>query len=377
MKPSRMLAAVVERSPWISTIGWLREHAFPAAVLGSWLASRLFVDLILVIGGLARSIPLKQVFSAWDGNWYLQIAREGFTWAHAIPADPADLHMPVQTAFPFFPLFPLLLALGRHLGLSRFTVGLVVGHLALLVGLALTHALVRRLSGKTAADWACWFLAFSPGSVVYSMLYPEGLLLVCSSGAFLARWQGRWRLASLLAALATLARPNGLAVALALAGEAFISGEGRRRALRILAPSLVVLLLWSGYLMAITGNPLVWVQAKQAWREVTLFNLLSSVGGFPWIQFAAGVVALTLLLLGWSTQPWGWRLFGLLWIAPSFLLGMVGFPRYAGACFPVFASLGDQVARRTLFFRFTLLGLSAAALALQTVQVGLLLRWIP
>ena len=207
---------------------------------------------------------------------------------------------------PLLPTVPNGLgSLARQLGLPKLTAGLVVGHLAFLVGLALTHALVRRLSGKVAADWSCWFLAFSPGSVTYSMIYPEGLFLICSTGAFLAQRQCRWWLASFLAAIATLARPNGLVVSLALAGEALITGSGSRRVLGLLAPSLLVLLLWSAYLMAISGNPLIWVQAKQAWREVSLFNLHASVGMFPWIQFAVGSVALVLLLLGWSSQPWG------------------------------------------------------------------------
>lgn len=368
---------MLDRSLWFRPWGWFKGQALPAAVIASWLSSRLFVDLILLIGGLVRAIPLKQVFSAWDGNWYQLIARDGYTWANAIPADPADLQSPLQTPFPFFPLFPMLLALARQLGLPQLTTGLVVGHLSLLVGLALTHALVRKLSGKVAADWSCWFLAFSPGSVAYSLIYPEGLFLVCSTGAFLAQGQCRWWLASWLAAIATLVRPNGLVVSLALAGEALITGSRRRRVLGLLAPSLLVLLLWSAYLMVISGNPLIWVHAKQAWGEVSLFNLHASEGMFPWIQCAFGIVALGLLLLGWSSQPWGWRLFGLLWIVPSFFIGMVGFPRYASACFPVFASLGDRVAHFGGSIRYVLLSFSAAALALHTIQVGVLQRWIP
>ena len=41
----------------------------------------------------------------------------------------------------------------------------------------------------------------------------------------------------------------------------------------------------------------------------------------------AGTAALVLLLLGWASQPWGWRLFGLLGIVPSFLLAMVDLRR--------------------------------------------------
>ena len=346
-------------------------------MIAAWFSSRLFVDLILAIGGAGRALPLQRVFSAWDGGWYQQIARHGYTWANAIPADPADPLSPLQSAFPFFPLFPMLLALARRLGLPQVTVGLAVNHLFLLVGLALTHALVRRLSGMVAADWACWFLAFSPGSVAYSLLYPEGLILVCSSGAFLAQGQSRYGLASLLAAIATLARPNGLILSLALAAEALSSGSRFRRVFGVLAPSLLVLLLWSACLLLISGNPLIWVEAKRAWGEVSLFNLHASEGMFPSIQCAFGIVALLLLLLGWSSQPWGWRLFGLLWIVPPFFVGMVGFPRYASSCFPVFASLGDRASGLTLSSRHLLLSLSAAALALHTIQVGVLQRWIP
>lgn len=374
---SRLDTALLERSLWFRPWRRIKGNVLPAAVIASWLSSRLFVDLILAIGAVGRAIPLRQMFSAWDGNWYQQIAHHGYTWANAIPADPADPLSPLQSAFPFFPLFPLLLALARHLGLPQVTFGLVVNHLCLLVGLALTHILVRRLSGMVAADWTCWFLAFSPGSLAYSLLYPEGLILVCSTGAFLAQGQSRYRMASLLAAIATLARPNGLILSLALAAEALSGGSRFRRVFGLLAPSLLVLLLWSACLRLISGNPLIWVEAKRAWGEVTLFNLHAAEGMFPSIQCAFGLVALALLLLGWSSQPWGWRLFGLLWIAPSFFIGMVGFPRYAGSCFPVFASLGDRATRLALSSRYLLLSLSAAALALHTIQVGVLRRWIP
>lgn len=349
-----------------------RWSVIPAGVLAAWLSSRLFVDLILAIGGRQRDLPLGEIFSAWDGHWYLGIAANGFN------AEPITSGSTLgQTPFPFFPLLPLAISLLQRLGLSPLIAGLLVNHLALLVGLWLTHALVRRLSGQAAASWTCWFLAFSPGSVSYSLLYPEGLLLVFSSGAFLARSQGRLALAATLAALATLTRPNGLAVSLALGGEALLFSNARRQGLWLLVPSLLALLLWSTYLMSISGDPLIWVHAKQNWSEVTLFNLHTAIGGFPWTQLLAALVALGLLLLGWSRQPWGWRLFGLIWILPSFLLGMVGSPRYAGSCFPVFEALGQRVAAIGNRAGWLLLGASALLLALQTLQVGVLQRWTP
>lgn len=344
----------------------------PSVVLAAWLSSRLLVDLILISGTLHHGLPLQEVFSSWDGHWYLKIATGGFRSPPIAAGSTAG-----QTTYPFFPLLPLGLALLQQLGCPPLIAGVFISHLALLGGLLFTHALVRRLLGPAAADWSCWFLAFSPGSVAYSLLYPEGLLLLFSSGAFWARQRGRTVLAGALAALATLTRPNGLAVSLALGGEALLSGGQRRHSLWLLAPSLTALLLWSAYLMTISGDPLIWVHAKRAWDEVTLFNLASAVGGFPWTQLLAGLVALALLLLGWPSQPWGWRLFGLLWITPSFVLGMVGFPRYAGSCFPVLASLGERVARWGRATGWLLLGGSAVLLAVQTLQVGVLHRWTP
>lgn len=351
--------------------------AWPVAVLAAWLSSRLFVDLILASGSLRHGLPLQQVFSAWDGNWFLGIARHGYGTAPLILSAAGGGLAAGQTPYPFFPLLPLLLAGMGRLGLNDVAAGVLLSHLALLGGLTLLHALTRRLSGTAAADWACWFLAFSPGSLAYSMLYTEGLLLLFSCGAFLAAERRRLWLAAGLAALAAITRPNGLVVSLALAGATGRTTRSWWRGLQLLAPSLLMLALWSAVLMAISGDPLSWVKAKQAWQEVTLFNLHTSVGGFPWTQLAAGLVALALLLLGWSVQPLSWRLFGLLWIVPSFLLGMVGFPRYAGSCFPVFASLGERVSRVGAVLRGLLLVGSALLLAVQTVQVGILHRWTP
>lgn len=353
-----------------SPLPWSRM--LPPAVVAAWLSSRLFVDLILLVGGLARGMPPHDVFSAWDGGWFQRIALEGYD-----PSQLSGAALAEQTTFPFFPLLPALIAAGRLLGLPTVVTGVFIGHAALLIGLALTHALVRRLSGPAAASWACWLLAFTPGALTYSMVYSEGLLLVFASGAFLARRQGRWGLASLLAALAALTRPNGLVVALALTGEALLPGGERRRAPLLLLPTLAVLLLWCGILLALTGNPLIWVDAKKAWTEISVLNILSTTKFEYWAQFCAGLIALGLLALGWRSQPWGWRLFGLFWLLPSFFLGVVGFPRYVSACFPVFAALGAWVARRDGPAGPALLALSAAALAVQTTQVGLLRNWVP
>jgi len=371
MRPSKI------PTPALRLPQYRRAHVIPIAVVAAWLSSRLFVDLILVSGSLRNGLPLQQVFSAWDGNWFLGIARHGYNSAPVILRSVGDGLALAQTPYPFFPLLPLLLAGMSRLGLNDVAAGVLLNHLAMLGGLALVHALTGRLSGAAAANWACWFLAFSPGSLAYSMLYTEGLLLLFSCGAFLAAERQRYGLAASLAGLATLTRPNGLVVSLALAGAACRSTSGWRQGLLLLAPSLLVLALWSAVLMTISGDPLIWMKAKQGWQEMTLLNMHTSVGGFPWTQLASGLVALALLLLGWSAQPLSWRFFGMLWIVPSFLLGMVGFPRYAGSCFPVFASLGERVSRAGTALRWLLLGGSALLLAGQTLQVGILHRWTP
>ena len=148
-------------------------------------------------------------------------------------------------------------------------------------GGALATVLVQRLaaswwgerSGRRAAVLFCVF----PGSVVFSMVYAEGLLIPLAAGCILALGRRRWLLAGCLAGLATATAPQGLVLILvcacAAARELLRSDQGGRRAWRSLwapALSLTGVGAFACFLWIRTGTPLASLHSQQsAWHERT------------------------------------------------------------------------------------------------------------
>lgn len=79
--------------------------------------------------GLTSS-PLLNALSRWDGSWYVQIAREGYSYEQG-----------VRSSVAFFPVFPLLTRavaqlIGRVDDTTLVIAGIVVANGALVVALA-------------------------------------------------------------------------------------------------------------------------------------------------------------------------------------------------------------------------------------------------
>jgi hypothetical protein len=213
--------------------------------------------------GGSTGIGAVDALLRWDSAWYLHIADAGYG-----TGSPDGRNA-------FFPLLPGLVRLLESLpGVGLLEAGLALGHIAGAAATVAVWVLGRRLSGAPAADRMAALFAFFPGSGVFSMVYAEGLVIALAAGVLLALDSRRWLLAGLLAALATSARPNGVAVAAACAWAALAAvarpGEGRREWRALLAPALapVGLLAFFGFLAARTGDPTAWFTAqREVWGE--------------------------------------------------------------------------------------------------------------
>jgi hypothetical protein len=274
-------------------------------ILGWYAASRalVFVTASLVdafgprgyTGNDERLHPFG-VLASWDGRWYRTVAENGYLLEPGRQSDPA-----------FFPLFPMLLRAGHALGMSYPVAGIVIANVAFLVALFLFEALTRALFGSEMARRATVLLAVFPLSFVFSLAYPESVVLALIAGAALAAYRGRWGITAAALAAGALARPETVFVALPLLPLARRARTGAAYG-ALLAPVAAVgaFALYLGHTL---GDPLAWTQAERAWgRKFELLGFVRAVELIPQQFHGNGGVArdvacflvyAVLLAIGW------------------------------------------------------------------------------
>jgi hypothetical protein len=232
-------------------------------------------------------------WARWDGRWYVEIAEHGYSY------DPN-----AQSSVAFFPLFPALMrVLALPFGtdhLALVVAGLIIANVALLATLVALPRFARTEIGP-AADRLPLLLLALPSTVFLSAAYPESLMLFLGAAAFLFARQRRWWLAGIFAALGTLTKPFGIAVAGGLVIEAARQGREGRRALLPLALSPLAALLWWAYLTALTGEPWAFFLTQTRFRHhAALFGAVGELfdpTAYDFPYFVAGLFALTCILV--------------------------------------------------------------------------------
>ena len=241
----------------------------------AFAASRLIVLLAGVGGALAlTSHASVALTSAWqhalgpvgyvlsgsanrfDAGYYLGIAGHGYGSM-------------ATGRIAFFPLYPLLIALLTPLTGSGVIAGVAISAGCFLAAMVLLHRLTELELGRRAADATVLLLAFSPLSFFFTAVYTESLFLLLSVATMLAARRGRWELACLLAGLATLARPTGvlLAIALAIMRLRTLRRPDRRLAWALVPPATLL-----GYLGVLVAGGYPWLapfRAESQWGRVS------------------------------------------------------------------------------------------------------------
>ncbi|MBV9198059.1 MAG: hypothetical protein JO168_28345 [Solirubrobacterales bacterium] len=247
----------------------LAHVRFAAAV---YLGTRVLLLLVALLDHELRHQRLITELANWDGMWFRALARHGYP----------DHVPPGQTTLGFFPLYPLTMSAVAHVFTSTdiggvTIAGVIVSGLGGLVATVLVQQLATGWWGEAAGRRATLLFCLFPGSIVFSMVYSEGLLLPLAAGCLLALERRRWLLAGALAGAATAVQPTGLAIIPVCAVSAGLElrrrGWGSRAARRsLLAPalSLTGVLSFSAFLWAWAGTPLATYQAQhRGWEEKT------------------------------------------------------------------------------------------------------------
>ena len=242
----------------------------------AYLGSRVLLLAVALLDSGFRHWSLLHEFVNWDGGWYRALALDGYQ--HQV------VH--TQSTTGFFPLYPMLLWLvsrpvllgahSAHFASQSVTVaGLVISGIGGLVATVLVQRLAAGWWGEAAGLRAAILFCLFPGSVVFSMVYAEGIMIPLAVGCILALQRRRWLLAGVLAALATASEPEAAVLIVVCAASAVLELRRRgwtdRAALRslaapVLAPAGLVGVV--AFLWAWTGTPFAyWTAQHYAWRE--------------------------------------------------------------------------------------------------------------
>jgi hypothetical protein len=295
----------------------LQEVRARAWLVGWWAGGRVLVfgtALVLhAVGprgliGHEETTHLLGALGTWDGRWYRTVATNGYLLEPGRQSDPA-----------FFPLYPMFLRALHATGIGYVTSGVILSNAMFLGALVAFELLTRELFGPRFAHRATVYLALIPMGFVFSMEYPESLVLFAISFAALAALRRRWLLVAVVTALATLARPEVLFSSLALLPLALQERESPARGLALgaaLAP-VAALTSFAVYLQLNLHDAFAWTHAERAWgRRFTPLGLYRAVEHLPsafdgnaWVvrDVAFFVLYVALLWIGWrSGVPRAW-----------------------------------------------------------------------
>jgi hypothetical protein len=246
-----------------------------------YLGSRALLLAVAILNGALRHHAVLSELANWDGMWYRSIANLGGVHG-GYPTN--VLH--AQSNLGFFPLYPLVVWvvsqpvrwLSGHGPIYAVTLaGVIVSTVGGLVATLLVQRLASGWWGEQTGRRAVAVFCLFPGSVVFSMVYAEGLMIPLAAGCVLALQRKRWLLAGALAAVATATEPEAIVLIVVCAVSAGLElhrrGWRAREARRsLIAPLLspLGLIAVGAFFWAWTGTPLAnWIAQHYGWKERT------------------------------------------------------------------------------------------------------------
>lgn len=244
----------------------------------AWGLSRILVIGLAILAeywlgqtgyGTDPSVPRPlALLGSWDTSWYIDIARHGYDHYTGLVGV-------VYTNLAFFPLLPMVMWVGIRTSTNPFIWGFVASNLAFFGAVLGMHRLSWDRGGLAFANRATWVFAFAPPAVYASMAYTDGLLVALAIGAALAATRGRWYLAGIASALAALARPPGILIAVLVVLIA-VSANGvpwamrARHALIGAVPAVVALGGFLTWMQVARGSWHLPLDAQGAWQRGSL-----------------------------------------------------------------------------------------------------------
>jgi hypothetical protein len=351
-------------------IAWLAFHfiPLPSTFPLSWEIGRDgFVER--TSRGAPQNHAFINMWSRWDAGWYLEIAKQGHHYYSDQPSSAA-----------FFPLYPIAIRLFHGLlnlpstDISYLVVASLFSNFCLIAGLAYLHTLASLTYNDRVANYSVICLLLFPTSFFLSSSYSESLFFVLGVSSLYYARKKYWLAGCVLAALATLARSQGVILIVPLLVEYLSQRQWKPRRIRWnLAGLLFVpaaLLIFVAYLKWKFGSWSILFDAQRPWGR----QLLAPWYGLRWVVTHAAVVpgmkndwidlaffALLVIVALFFSRRLGLSDSFYIWSAVIFFSswGMLGStPRLLLGVFPVFICLA-MWCEQSRPFRLAFLTLSA------------------
>ena len=215
------------------------------------------------------SEPLFNTHIAFDSEYYLSIAVVGYDDAEVPQYTPAS-GPTVPLNYAFMPAYPfamrIVAAPAAALGMEPVTAaafaGIAVSLVAALFAMLALHRLARPQLGEDGGVRAAFYLLIFPTGFFLAQVYSEAFFLAAAFGALAFLADRRPLPAGLLAIVAVLTRPVGLALIFAI-GVAFVLAIRQSRRGEFGAPTRAE---WASWAFALIGP----VVAYAVWATSTM-----------------------------------------------------------------------------------------------------------
>ncbi len=265
----------------------------------------LYVLIIFFVGlfpGDEQTRPdFWKAVSQWDGQWYLQIATQGYQWSGPT----------VQSDIVFWPLYPALGKLvGALVGDLRWGF-LIVTNVSFALFLCYLYRLTALDFDGPTAERAIVYAAVFPGAFVLGAFYTEATSFALSVAAFYYARRGHWKLAIALGFLTGLTRLPANAILIPLAYE-FWRQRGLRWQMIVLGLVPLGALAFGLYVWWLSGEPgavitaqyTAWFRSSAAPWETLRLALDRATWPLPHYVVAVGLLDAGTILLFIGLTVW-------------------------------------------------------------------------
>jgi hypothetical protein len=213
---------------------------------------------------------------SWDGQWYADIARKGYSW-DAVNGEKLGHYQSTD----FYPLYPLIDHIVMMItGQTRPVVIVVLGECLGIASIFSFHRLARRVLAPEAAMRATALYAIWPAAIYFGMGYPTGLINLCVIAALSAFVERRFWRAAFWCGLGTAAAPTVVFIAIAFCLDRGIAWLRGPRAIREVPELVAFGLLTVGGLIGFMifqliafHDPFTFIKAQEAWGTSPPFLL--------------------------------------------------------------------------------------------------------